>query len=134
MTDQRIILFDGICNLCNNAVKFVLKRDRNSVFKFASLQSDVAIKLLRNTKVPDIDSGTFVLIENGAIYTRSTAALKVCKHLSGVWPILTVFWIVPRFLRDWVYNLISNNRYLWFGKRDTCMIPSPEVENKFLND
>lgn len=134
MTDQRIILFDGICNLCNNAVKFVLKRDRNSVFKFASLQSDVAKKLLRNTKVSDIDSGTFVLIENGAIYTRSTAALKVCKHLSGVWPILTVFWIVPRFLRDWVYNLISNNRYLWFGKRDTCMIPSPEVENKFLND
>ena len=134
MTDQRIILFDGICNLCNNAVKFVLRRDRNSVFKFASLQSDVAKKLLRNTEVPDIDSGTFVLIENGAIYTRSTAALKVCKHLSGLWPLITVFWIVPRFIRDWVYNLISKNRYKWFGKRDTCMIPTPEVENKFLNE
>ena len=73
------------------------------------------------------------MIENGAVYTRSAAALKVCKHLSGLWPLLTVFWIVPRFIRDWVYNLISKNRYRWFGKRDTCMIPSPDMENKFLN-
>ena len=134
MADQRIILFDGVCNLCNSAVKFVLKRDMKSVFKFASIQSDVAKKLLINTEVSDIDSGTFVLIDNGILYTRSTAALRVCKHLSGLWPLMAVFMIVPRFIRDWVYNLISRNRYRWFGKRDSCMIPSPGMENKFLNE
>lgn len=134
MAHQRIILFDGICNLCTSAVKFVLKRDKNSVFKFASLQSDAAKRLLNDMEVSDSDSGTIVLFDNGKVYTRSTAALKVCKHLSGLWPLMTVFMIVPRFIRDWVYNLISKNRYRWFGKRDTCMIPSPEVKNKFLNE
>ena len=134
MPDQRIILFDGVCNLCNGAVTFVLKRDRNSVFKFASLQSDVAKKLLKNTEVSGMDAGTFVLLENGEIYTRSTAALRVAKHLSGLWPLLRVFMIVPAFIRDWVYNLISKNRYRWFGKREECMIPSPEMKNKFLNE
>lgn len=134
MTDQHIILFDGICNLCNSAVKFVLKRDKNSVFKFASLQSDVAKKLLSKTHVSNMDAGTFVLIENGKTYIRSTAALKVCKHLSGLWPFMTLFMVVPKFIRDWVYNLISKNRYRWFGKQDACMIPSPEVKDKFLNE
>ena len=134
MPDQRIILFDGVCNLCNSAVKFVLNRDTNSVFNFASLQSDVAKKLLGNSEVSHSDSGTIVLIDNGKVYTRSTAALRVCKYLSGLWPLMTVFMIVPRFIRDWVYNLISRNRYRWFGKLDTCMIPSPEVKDKFLND
>lgn len=134
MPEQRIILFDGICNLCNSAVKFVLKRDTKSVFKFASLQSEVSKKLLINSEVSDIDSGTFVLIENGILYTRSTAALRVVKHLSGLWPLMSVFMVVPKFIRDWVYNLISKNRYRWFGKRDTCMIPSPEMKTKFLNE
>ena len=134
MADQRIILFDGVCNLCNSAVKFVLKRDTNSVFKFASLQSDAAKRLLSDMEVSDSDSGTIVLIDNGKFYTRSTAALRVFKHLSGLWPVMTLFMVVPRFIRDWVYNLISKYRYRWFGKRDTCMIPSPEMKNKFLND
>ena len=134
MPDQRIILFDGICNLCNSAVNFVLKRDKNSVFKFASLQSDAAKKLLKNREVSEIDTGSFVLIDDGKVYTRSTAALRVCKHLSGLWPLMTIFMIVPRFMRDWVYNLISKNRYRWFGKRDACMIPSPGVKYKFLNE
>lgn len=84
--------------------------------------------------VPDFDSGSFILIENGILYTRSTAALRVCKHLSGMWPLMTVFMIVPGSIRDWVYNLISKNRYRWFGKRDACMIPSPDVKDKFLNE
>ena len=134
MPNQRIILFDGVCNLCNSAVKFVLKRDKDSVFKFASLQSDIAKKLLKDFKVSGIDNGTFVLIVDGEVYTRSTAALKVSKHLSGLWPLMTIFMIVPRFIRDWVYNLVSKNRYRWFGKRDTCMIPSPEMKIKFLNE
>ncbi len=134
MPNQRIILFDGVCNLCNSAVKFVLKRDKKSVFKFASLQSDIAKKLLKDFEVSGIGEGTFVLIDDGEVYTRSTAALKVSKHLSGIWPLMTIFMIVPRFMRDWVYNLISKNRYRWFGKRDTCMIPSPEMKIKFLNE
>ena len=134
MPNQRIILFDGVCNLCNSAVKFVLKRDRNSVFKFASLQSDIAKKLLKDFEVSGMGEGTFVLIDNGEVFTRSTAALKVSKHLSGLWPLMTIFMIVPRFMRDWVYNLISKNRYRWFGKRDTCMIPSSEMKIKFLNE
>jgi predicted DCC family thiol-disulfide oxidoreductase YuxK len=115
-------------------VKFVLKRDKKSVFKFASLQSDIAKKLLKDFEVSGIGEGTFVLIDDGEVYTRSTAALKVSKHLSGIWPLMTIFMIVPRFMRDWVYNLISKNRYRWFGKRDTCMIPSPEMKIKFLNE
>ncbi len=134
MPNQRIILFDGVCNLCNSAVKFVLKRDKDSVFKFASLQSDIAKKLLKDFKVSGIDNGTFVLIVDGEVYTRSTAALKVSKHLSGLWPLMTIFMIVPRFIRDWVYNLVSKNRYRWFGKRDICMIPTPEMKIKFLNE
>ena len=134
MPNQRIILFDGVCNLCNSAVQFVLKRDKKSVFKFASLQSDIAKKLLKDFEVSGIGEGTFVLIDDGEVYTRSTAALKVSKHLSGIWPLMTIFMIVPRFMRDWVYNLISKNRYRWFGKRDTCMIPSPEMKIKFLNE
>ncbi|MEO7315852.1 MAG: DCC1-like thiol-disulfide oxidoreductase family protein [Ginsengibacter sp.] len=134
MPNQRIILFDGVCNLCNSAVKFVLKRDKKSVFKFASLQSDIAKKLLKDFEVSGIGEGTFVLIDDGEVFTRSTAALKVSKHLSGIWPLMTIFMIVPRFMRDWVYNLISKNRYRWFGKRDTCMIPSPEMKIKFLNE
>lgn len=134
MSGQRVILFDGVCNLCNSAVKFVLKRDENSVFKFASLQSNIAKELLKNLNVSDVGSGTFVLIEDGDVYSRSDAALKVCKHLSGMWPLMRLFSIVPRFIRDWVYNLISKNRYRWFGKLDSCMIPSPGMENKFLNE
>ena len=132
MSDQRVILFDGVCNLCNSAIKFVLKRDTKSVFKFASLQSDVARKLLSDLEVSDTALDTIVFIDQGNVYTRSTAALRVSKHLSGLWPLMTGFMIVPLFIRDWVYNLISKNRYRWFGKRDTCSIPSPDVENKFL--
>ncbi len=132
MSDQRVILFDGVCNLCNSAIKFVLKRDTKSVFKFASLQSDVARKLLSDLEVSDTALDTIVFIDQGKVYTRSTAALRVSKHLSGLWPLMTGFMIVPLFIRDWVYNLISKNRYRWFGKRDTCSIPSPDVENKFL--
>ena len=134
MPNQRIILFDGVCNLCNSAVKFVLRWDKNSVFKFASLQSDVAKKILSKVGISDMDDRTFVLIDNGKVYIRSTAALRVCRNLSGLWPFMTIFLIVPWFIRDWVYNLISKNRYRWFGKRDTCMIPSPEMKYKFLNE
>lgn len=104
------------------------------MFKFASLQSAGGKQLLKKAGITDNDSKTFILIENGRAYTRSTAALRVCRHLSGLWPLMEGFRIVPVFLRDWVYNLVSRNRYRWFGKSDTCMVPSPGIEYKFLNE
>lgn len=129
---DKIILFDGVCNLCNGAVTFIIKRDKNNLFKFATLQSDIAEELLID-KLSDkelLDS--IVLIENGKQYTKSSAALRIAKNLSGAYPLLYIFMVIPKFLRDWVYSIIAKNRYKWFGKRDACMIPTPELKKKFL--
>lgn len=129
---DKIILFDGVCNLCNGAVTFIIKRDRKNLFKFATLQSEIAEELLI-AKLPDkelLDS--IVLIENGKQYTKSSAALRIAKNLSGAYPLLYIFMVIPKFLRDWVYSIIAKNRYKWFGKKDACMIPTPELKKKFL--
>ena len=129
---DKIILFDGVCNLCNGAVTFIIKRDKNNLFKFATLQSDIAEELLID-KLSDkelLDS--IVLIENGKQYTKSSAALRIAKNLSGAYPLLYIFMVIPKFLRDWVYSIIAKNRYKWFGKKDACMIPTPELKKKFL--
>lgn len=126
-----IVLFDGVCNLCTGSVLFILQRDKKDYFRFASLQSDEAGKLLEGTTLTH-DLDTFVLVENGIIYNRSTAALRVARKLSGLWPVLYLFIIVPKFIRDGVYRLISANRYKWFGKKESCMIPTPEVRQKFI--
>ncbi|MDQ2720479.1 MAG: thiol-disulfide oxidoreductase DCC family protein [Bacteroidota bacterium] len=132
MPDQPVILFDGFCNFCNSAVNFVIKRDKKGIFKFAALQSDISCHLLNKFESPRIDLNSFVLIENDKIFTRSTAALKVCKHLSGLWPLMYGFMIVPGFIRDSIYNWISKNRYKWFGKREECMIPTSAISTRFL--
>ena len=134
MLEEPIILFDGVCNLCNSAVNFVIKRDKKSVFKFATLQSDLARKILSDNSLLFTDLNSFVLVENGVIYTRSTAALRVCRYLKGLWPLMFGFIIVPRFIRDLIYNWISKNRYRWFGKKESCMIPTPDVLTRFLNE
>lgn len=126
-----IVLFDGVCNLCTGSVLFILKRDKKDYFRFVSLQSEAAQKLLAGTTLTQ-DLDTFVLVENGVIYNRSTAALRVARKLSGLWPLLYVFIIVPKFIRDGVYRFISANRYKWFGKKDSCMIPTPELRQKFI--
>lgn len=129
---DKIILFDGVCNLCNGAVTFIIKRDKNNLFKFATLQSEIAEELLI-AKLSDkelLDS--IVLIENGKQYTKSSAALRIAKNLSGAYPLLYIFMVIPKFLRDWVYSIIAKNRYKWFGKKDACMIPTPELKKKFL--
>jgi predicted DCC family thiol-disulfide oxidoreductase YuxK len=126
-----IILFDGVCNYCNTMVNFVIKRDKKDRFLFAPLQSDKGQELRKKYNIADgIDS--FIYIENETAHIYSTGALKVCKYLSGAWPALYAFIIVPVFLRDGVYKWIARNRYKWFGKKETCMIPSPEVRRKFL--
>ncbi|MEO6836979.1 MAG: DCC1-like thiol-disulfide oxidoreductase family protein [Ginsengibacter sp.] len=134
MPEQPIILFDGICNLCNSAVNFVIKRDKKSVLKFATLQSDIACKILSNNDLLFTELNSFVLVQNGVVYTRSTAALRVCRYLKGLWPLMYGFIIVPTFIRDNIYNWISKNRYRWFGKKESCMIPTPDVKGRFLNE
>jgi predicted DCC family thiol-disulfide oxidoreductase YuxK len=132
MQQQPVILFDGVCNYCNSMVNFVIKQDKKKVFKFAALQSDAAQELLKNHNLPTKDFNSFILIANGSIYKSSTAGLTVLKKLSWYWKWSQVFWIVPRFIRDAVYNVIATNRYKWFGRKENCMIPSPQVKERFL--
>ena len=133
MSQHSIILFDGVCNLCNAAVQFVIRRDNTNHFLFASLQSEEGKKILAGNKLPSNEMSSFILLENGKVYDRSTALLKVVRKLKGWWRFLYGFIIVPKFIRDGIYGIISKNRYQWFGKKNECMIPTPELRARFLN-
>jgi predicted DCC family thiol-disulfide oxidoreductase YuxK len=133
-TKHPVILFDGVCNLCSNVVQFIIKHDPKRVFRFASLQSSMAKELLKEYHLPPDELNTFVLIENGKAYTHSTGALRIAKHLKGAWPLAYGFIIVPRFIRDAVYNFISKKRYNWFGKKEDCWIPKQEWTSLFLEE
>lgn len=132
MNDQRLILFDGVCNLCTGSVQFVLKRDKEKKFTFASLQSTTGQKLLAQFNLPKNTFNSFILYQDGRMYTRSTAALKLFQQLRG-WKWVKIFWAVPKFIRDGVYNLIAKNRYKWFGKKEECWLPTPELKARFLD-
>ncbi len=126
-----VVLFDGVCNLCNGWVRFVIDRDPKGVFRFAPLQSETAKTLLEPFDgLVGVDS--IILNESGRTFVKSDAVLRIAGRLSGLWPLLSAFRIVPRFLRDWVYDLVARNRYHWFGRRDQCMIPTPEIRSRFL--
>jgi predicted DCC family thiol-disulfide oxidoreductase YuxK len=127
------IFFDGVCNLCMRSVQFVIRHDPDKQFRFASLQSETGQKAICNHHLQGGPSHTFILTENGKTYTRSTAALRVAKKLNGLWPLLYAFIIIPPFIRNGVYNRIAKNRYRWFGKKETCWVPSPELNERFLN-
>ena len=126
-----VILFDGICNLCNGSVQFILKRDTGKIFYFASLQSDYGRKLLNQFNLPTDNFNSFILYENGKIYTKSTGVIKMFELLKG-WKWIKIFRFVPKFIRDTVYSLIAKNRYKWFGKKEECWVPTPEWEIRFL--
>ena len=130
--DKPILLFDGVCNLCEGTVKFVVKRDKKAVFNLSSLQSEAGTILLKEFGLPANYVNSFILIDKEKIYTHSSASLQMFKRLGGLWSLLYVFIIVPRPIRDWVYKLIAKNRYRWFGKKDACLIPSPELKKRFL--
>ena len=132
MKGQAIILFDGVCNFCNSAVNFAFKRNAKANILFAPMQSVAGQKLLTQYHLPIDSLGSFVFIENDKPYKQSTAALKVCRHLRGLWPLCYGFIIVPLFIRDGLYNWVAANRYKWFGKKETCMIPTPEIKARFL--
>lgn len=126
-----IILFDGECNFCEKSVQFIIKRDPNGYFKFASLQSEIGKKLRKKYNVPEhIDS--LLLIEQDKWYDKSSAALRICKNLKGFSKISFVFLIIPKPIRDFFYDILAKNRYKWFGKTNHCVIPSQKIRNRFL--
>jgi len=133
MDEKPIILFDGVCNFCNGSVNFLIRQDKKNVFRFAALQSQTAQKLLAQYKKQKKGFESFVLMQDGKAYEKSSAALKVLKKLPWYWKWAQVFWIVPKFIRDGVYDVIARNRYKWFGKKEECMIPTPDVRNRFLD-
>lgn len=129
---HKIILFDGVCNLCNSSVIFAIKRDRNDLFRFAALQSEVGEKLVSKYNIDTSKTDSIIIIDGEKYFEKSSAALHIAKHLSGGWPLLYAFIILPKFIRDSVYNYIAKNRYKWYGKKESCMIPTPELQAKFL--
>jgi predicted DCC family thiol-disulfide oxidoreductase YuxK len=129
-----VIVFDGICNFCNAGINFIIIQDKKKVFRFAALQSEAGQRLLEEYGLAKEGFASFLLIENGRIYQKSTAGLKVCNKLPWYWKWTQLGWLAPKFIRDAIYDLIARNRYKWFGRKDQCMIPSPGIKNRFLSE
>jgi predicted DCC family thiol-disulfide oxidoreductase YuxK len=133
MKNKSIVLFDGVCKLCNGSVQFISKRDSKDRFRFANLQADVAKELLAHHNIVNQEMNSVILIEQEEVYTKSTAALKIARHLSGLWPLCYGLIVIPPIIRNAVYRFIANNRYQWFGKKESCMVPGKELKHKFLS-
>jgi predicted DCC family thiol-disulfide oxidoreductase YuxK len=128
-----ILLFDGVCNLCNNSVQFIIRNDKQGKIRFAALQSETGQKLLKLHGLSTKQLQSLVLIENGKAYTHSTGALRVARLLDGGWSLLYGFVIVPAFIRNVIYRFVGANRYKWFGKKDNCMMPAPALKARFMD-
>jgi predicted DCC family thiol-disulfide oxidoreductase YuxK len=128
---QPIIFFDGVCNLCNASVQFVIEHDKKDHFHFTALQGDYAKEILPKFNADPKQLSSILLLEDDKLYTKSSAALRVAKKLDGLIPLLYVFLIVPKFIRDWFYDIIAKNRYRWWGKEESCWVPTPELKSKF---
>ena len=133
-SDNPIILFDGVCNLCADSVLFVIKRDRQAKFRFAQLQSDVAADMLGPFDYQQDKLSSVLLIVDGVLYRKSKAGLQIARRLDGLWPVFyyLFFWL-PAFIGDPMYDFIGNRRYKWFGKKDECWVPNQELKNRFLD-
>ena len=131
--DKKIILFDGVCNLCNDSVLKVIKNDKNNVFMFTSLQSNFGQEIIKHIGIDISKVDSIILYEPNVSYTiKSTAALKIINEFGGLWSLMQFFWIFPESIRNIVYNYIAKNRYKWFGKKESCMISTPELKARFL--
>ncbi|GGG41164.1 thiol-disulfide oxidoreductase [Dokdonia pacifica] len=130
---KKIILFDGVCNLCNSSITFVIKHDPKDLFRYAPLQSDLGKSLMSKHQIDAEKVDSIILVDQGKAYTKSSAALRIARSLSGGYPLLAAFLIIPPFLRNLVYDYIARNRYKWYGKKESCMIPTPELKAKFLD-
>ncbi len=131
--NNNIILFDGVCNFCNAVTNFIIRQDKKKIFRFAAFQSTVGQKILKQLNFSLDSFETFLFIANGKIYKKSNAALRLYNKLSWYWKWTQLFWIFPRFFRDWIYDIIARNRYKWFGKREECMVPTAELKERFLD-
>lgn len=131
---NKLILFDGICNLCNNSVQYVIKNDKKNLFMFTAIQSETGKKIIEEFKIDTAKTDSILLYtpEKGIDY-KSTAAIKIAYQLGFPQNLLGIFYIIPPFIRNWVYDYIAKNRYKWYGKKDACMIPTPELKSKFLD-
>ena len=129
MTNHPIIFYDGVCGLCDRSVQFLIKHDNKRKLRYATLQSTLAKSVLGK----DITFDSFIYYNQNKIYQRSSGALMAAKQLGGWWKLTGIFWMVPRFLRDGIYDWIAQNRYQWFGKYDSCKIPTPEQKTLFLD-
>ena len=131
--NKKIILFDGVCNLCDAVVQFVIKHDKNDVFRFVALQSEMGQGILKHIGIDPKNIDSVILYEPGiAYYYKSTAAIEIAKSLGGFWHLGTVFRIIPTGIRNQLYDYIAKNRYKWYGKKETCWIPTKELKSKFL--
>jgi len=132
MIGQPVIFFDGVCNLCNASVQFVIAHDKKDQFKFTALQGDYAKEVLSKFNADPQKLNTILLLQEGKLYTKSSAALRVAGKLNGLIPLLYVFLLVPKFIRDWFYDIIAKNRYQWWGRQESCWVPTPELKSKFI--
>lgn len=133
-TEKKIILFDGVCNLCDNAIQYIIKKDKHNTFLFAALQSEIGKKLLKERHINTEEVDSIILIDPGvAYYFKSDAAIEITKEFGGLWKIFPVFKALPASFRNIVYDFIAKNRYKWYGKKQECMIPTPELKAKFLD-
>jgi predicted DCC family thiol-disulfide oxidoreductase YuxK len=131
MNSNAIILFDGVCNLCNNSVQFIIKCDQKAYFKFASLQSDAGTALAADHQIPD-DVDSILFVKAGKVYTESSAIVRIARHLDGAWKLAGAAWVIPRPIRNKMYRYVAKNRYRWFGRQNECMLPSPALKERFL--
>ncbi|PKR78429.1 thiol-disulfide oxidoreductase DCC family protein [Halalkalibacillus sediminis] len=127
--NKSVVFFDGVCNLCNGAVQFIIKRDKNDHFRFAALQHEFGQKI---TQQHNINEDSIILVKNGKVHTKSSAVLRIAGNLDGLWKLAKIFLIIPRPIRNLIYDIVAKYRYRWFGQRNECMLPSPEYKKKFL--
>jgi predicted DCC family thiol-disulfide oxidoreductase YuxK len=130
--DKPVVVFDGVCNYCNTMINFLLRQDKKKIFLFATLQSVFGQKVLRENHLPGDAFESFILIDKGKLYQKSAAGLRVYNKLPWYWKWTQLLWVFPEFLRDWIYDIIAQNRYRWFGKRTECMTPTPGLKERFL--
>ena len=131
-TDRAVVLFDGICNFCSSSVLFIIRRDPEGYFRFAALQTETGSMLMKKHNIHSVKMESIILIENNMVYYRSTAALRIARKLKGGWILFYVFMIIPPFIRNFFYDIVARNRYRWFGKRENCFLPGPNVKERFI--
>lgn len=129
---KKIIVFDGVCNLCDNTIQFVIRHDKKDVYRFVSLQSELGQKIIRHLGISATMDSTILYEPNKAYYYKSDVAFRILKDISGIHKILLLFSVLPKSMLDSIYDYVAKNRYRWFGKKESCMIPTPELKDKFL--